>query len=98
MTYEISAGELLNKLEQGEHPHIIDIREDFEVQMGMLKTAVHIPMNEIPNAMPELKVNEPYYILCAHGVRSEKVTEYLREHDFDAYNVLGGMAAIEQTT
>ncbi|KAA1038392.1 rhodanese-like domain-containing protein [Macrococcus equipercicus] len=94
MTYEITAGELIRKLEQGEIPNIIDIREDFEVQMGMLDAAVHIPMNEIPDNMHTLKVNEPYYILCAHGIRSEKVTEYLREHDFNAYNVIGGMAAI----
>lgn len=92
MTYEISPQELMQKMDH-EGLHIIDVREDYEVQMGMLKGARHIPMNTIPDHMPEFKQDEPYYIVCAHGIRSEKVTEYLRDHDIEAFNVTGGMAA-----
>ncbi|GGB02753.1 rhodanese-like domain-containing protein [Macrococcus hajekii] len=93
MNYDITPQELTSKMDHGEPIHIIDIREDYEVQTGMLKGAEHIPMNTIPDHMHTFKQGEPYYIVCAHGVRSEKVTDYLREHDFDAYNVTGGMAA-----
>lgn len=93
MTYDITAAELLKLIDSNETIHIIDIREDYEVAGGKLETAAHIPMGMIPDQMPTFKQNEPYYIICAHGVRSEKVTEYLREHDFEAYNVLGGMAS-----
>ncbi|TDM04745.1 rhodanese-like domain-containing protein [Macrococcus carouselicus] len=83
----------MQKMESDESMHIIDIREDYEVQTGMLKGAEHIPMQTIPDHMHTFRQNEPYYIICAHGVRSEKVTGYLRDHDFEAYNVTGGMAA-----
>jgi len=92
MIYEISPQGLIKKMDS-EDPHIIDVRENYEVQMGVLKGATHIPMNTIPEHMPEFKQDEPYYIVCAHGVRSEKVTEYLRDHDIKAFNVTGGMAA-----
>lgn len=94
MTYDITVEKLIELIDSNAPIHIIDIREDEEVAHGMLKAAEHIPMGDIPDHMPEFKQNEPYYIICAHGVRSEKVTEYLREHDFEAYNVVGGMAAL----
>ncbi|UBH21726.1 rhodanese-like domain-containing protein [Macrococcus armenti] len=92
---EISSKDFVRKL-QSESLNVIDVREDFEVQMGMIEGALHIPMNTIPDHMHELKIDETYYIVCAHGVRSERVTEYLMEHDFKAVNVQGGMAEIEQ--
>ena len=91
---QISAKVLLEKIANGEQLNIIDIREHEEVQFGKLAMATHIPMNEIPDHMHEFKVDETYYIICAHGVRSERVTEYLLEHDFKAVNVTGGMAEI----
>lgn len=94
MTYDITAAELLKLIDSDQPIHMIDIREDYEVAGGKLEAAEHIPMGMIPDYMPEFKQDEPYYIICAHGVRSEKVTEYLREHDIEAYNVAGGMAAL----
>lgn len=92
---EISSKAFIEKLQQ-EPLNIIDIREDFEVQMGMLEGAVHIPMNTIPEHLNELDDDETYYIVCAHGVRSEHVTYYLTEQQYKAVNVQGGMAEIEQ--
>ena len=36
---------------------------------------------------------ETYYIVCAGGVRSAKVVEYLEANGIDAVNVEGGMHA-----
>ncbi|MGZ9849403.1 rhodanese-like domain-containing protein [Macrococcus psychrotolerans] len=90
---EISSKAFIDKL-QHEPLNIIDIREDFEVQMGMLEDALHIPMNTIPEHLNELDSDKTYYIVCAHGVRSERVTQYLTEQHYKAVNVQGGMAEI----
>ncbi|MDT4037251.1 rhodanese-like domain-containing protein, partial [Staphylococcus hominis] len=37
--------------------------------------------------------NETYYIVCAAGVRSEKVANYLENEGIHAVNVEGGMQA-----
>lgn len=92
---EISSKAFIDKL-QHEPLNIIDIREDFEVQMGMLEDALHIPMNTIPEHLNELDSDKTYYIVCAHGVRSEHVTQYLSEQNYKVVNVQGGMAEIEQ--
>lgn len=90
---EISSKAFIDKL-QHEPLNIIDIREDFEVQMGMLEDALHIPMNTIPEHLNELDSDKTYYIVCAHGVRSEHVTQYLSEQNYKVVNVQGGMAEI----
>ncbi|WP_420493853.1 rhodanese-like domain-containing protein [Macrococcus psychrotolerans] len=90
---EISSKAFIDKL-QHEPLNIIDIREDFEVKMGMLEDALHIPMNTIPEHLNELDSDKTYYIVCAHGVRSERVTQYLTEQHYKAVNVQGGMAEI----
>ncbi len=90
---EISSKAFIDKL-QHEPLNIIDIREDFEVQMGMLEGALHIPMNTIPEHLNELDSDKTYYIVCAHGVRSEHVTQYLSEQNYKVVNVQGGMAEI----
>lgn len=92
---EISSKAFIDKLLH-ETLDVIDIREDFEVQMGMLEGAVHIPMNTIPERLNELDGDKTYYIVCAHGVRSERVTQYLTEQHYKVVNVQGGMAEIEQ--
>ena len=90
---ESSSKAFIDKL-QHEPLNIIDIREDFEVQMGMLEDALHIPMNTIPEHLNELDSDKTYYIVCAHGVRSEHVTQYLSEQNYKVVNVQGGMAEI----
>jgi hypothetical protein len=40
---------------------------------------------------------QPFYIICAHGVRSFAVANYLVEQGFiDVTNVAGGMAAVAE--
>lgn len=90
---EITTDELKTLLLQNEPVHIVDVREDEEVAMGMIPHAKHIPMNEIPDHLKEFHQNQTYYIVCAGGVRSAKVVEYLNDHDIEAVNVEGGMHA-----
>ncbi|MFD0694873.1 rhodanese-like domain-containing protein [Paenibacillus sp. GCM10027628] len=74
---------------------IVDVREPHEWEYYHLDEAVLIPMQQIPLRMGELPEEKDIYIVCAHGVRSYRVAEFLQQNGFDRIiNVEGGMAAI----
>ena len=69
----------------------IDIREPFEVLID--KGPKDIPWVRMP--MSKFKGEAPEGVLivvCAHGSRSARMTEYLRERGREAYSLAGGMA------
>lgn len=92
---EITAKELEQKLQSGQHVNIIDVREDEEVAMGKIPGAKHIPLGQIPDYLEKLDKNEHYYLVCRSGGRSGRACEFLEQHGFRATNVAGGMLAWE---
>lgn len=88
---EIMLEQLQAKIEAEEEIYVIDVREDYEVVNGMIPNAIHIPMNEIPNHLAKFDTDREYTIVCAGGVRSERVCHYLMEHDIKVVNLVGGM-------
>ena len=87
----ISADELEAAVKNGAALNIIDVREDYEVENGMIPNAVHIPMNTIPDNLNHFDKDQTYIIVCRSGVRSEKVGYYLLEQGIQAINMEGGM-------
>tara|TARA_B100000131_G_C18033063_1_gene579253 strand:- start:548 stop:862 length:315 start_codon:yes stop_codon:yes gene_type:complete len=90
MKKEITVKVLNDKMKQGEIV-LIDVREKHEHEFCKIMGSVHIPMNEIPQKIPELNPKDRYAIVCHSGVRSEMVTNYLIKNNFDAVNVVGGI-------
>lgn len=94
---DVTPQSMLEMLENGdaESKQIIDVREQFEWDYYHLEGSNLIPMNTIPSRMSELDDTRPIYIVCAHGVRSVAVCNYLEEQGYsNLRNVSGGMAAI----
>jgi rhodanese-related sulfurtransferase len=94
---QISPGQFLKLLEKGEidSKQIIDVREKMEWVYYHLEGSEHMPMNTIPERLEELPKDHVLYVICAHGVRSDMVCQYLHDQGFDqAINVQGGMAAV----
>lgn len=89
----LSADEVKNLLEKGEMIHLVDVREDFEVETGKIPQAVHIPMNTIPENLGRFDKEQTYIIVCRSGARSEKVGYFLLEQGIQAINMEGGMLA-----
>lgn len=89
----ITTDELKNKLLESKPVQIVDVRTDEETAMGYNPNAKLIPMDTIPDNLNSFNKNEIYYIVCAGGVRSAKVVEYLEANGIDAVNVEGGMHA-----
>jgi len=95
--HHISATEFTDLYRDGRlnQTKIIDVREPYEWEMYHLDQAIHIPMNTIPVHLDRLHPDEELYIVCAHGVRSWHVVNYLVQQGYSkAINVEGGMAEI----
>ena len=90
MKKEITVHLLKDKMKKGEVV-LIDVREKHEHEFCKIKGSLHIPMNEIPQKIPDLNPKNKYAIVCHSGVRSEMVTNYLIKNNFDAVNVVGGI-------
>lgn len=73
---------------------LLDVREPFEVAICQLEGSRHVPMRQIPETLPELPRDQPILVLCHHGGRSLRVTQFLRANGFaQVTNVAGGIDA-----
>ncbi|GGN67079.1 MULTISPECIES: rhodanese-like domain-containing protein [Oceanobacillus] len=88
---EITAKELERKRDAGEKLNIIDVREDEEVEMGIIPGAKHIPLGQIPERLNELNKNEHYYMVCRSGGRSGSACDFLIQNGYNVTNMVGGM-------
>lgn len=72
---------------------ILDVREDFEVEDGMIPEALHIPMGHLQARLPELDPALPVIVVCRSGNRSARVADALNGAGFSADTMAGGMIA-----
>lgn len=92
---EISVEETRRLLdEQPDAVLLIDVREPFELDICRIAGAEPIPMRQIPDRLGALPRDRRLLILCHHGGRSLRVTEYLRAQGLGRVsNVAGGIEA-----
>ena len=91
----ILSDEIIQLLDANEDLNIIDVREDFEVEHGMIPGAINIPLGQIPDRVGELDASKSYIIVCKGGVRSANACGYLEEQGFDVTNLEGGMMSYD---
>lgn len=73
---------------------LLDVREAAEVTICRIEGGRHIPMRQIPGNAATLPHDRPILVLCHHGGRSLRVTQFLRANGFaNATNVTGGIDA-----
>ena len=93
MDLEITVEEAKAKIEGGEVV-LVDVREPWEVQTASLAGAKLIPMGDLPARVQELDPDAHILVLCHHGVRSLRVTNWLREQGHaKTQSVRGGIDA-----
>ncbi|MDW8437441.1 MAG: molybdopterin-synthase adenylyltransferase MoeB [Chloroherpetonaceae bacterium] len=93
---EITVRELKARLDAGEKPFILDVRNPNEWEIVRLDGTVLIPLPELPNRLGELRGKEETEILvhCKMGGRSAQACEILRQNGFkNVKNVVGGIIA-----
>ncbi len=73
---------------------LVDVREPHELEICRVEGSRHIPMRQIPEQLGTLPKDRHLLVMCHSGVRSMRVTEYLRANGYAAAsNVGGGIAA-----
>ncbi len=93
MDFEITADEAKKKLDQKEAV-LLDVREPWEVQAASIAGAKLIPMGELQRRQQELDPDDHIIVMCHGGVRSLKVTHWLREQGYEkVQSMRGGIAS-----
>jgi rhodanese-related sulfurtransferase len=75
---------------------IIDVREDDEWQSGHIAGAIHIPLQQISQRLPELAAYKDSTVItqCRSGRRSMKALELIKTAGFsNVYSMDGGIQA-----
>ena len=80
------------RLERGDRPVLLDVRQDWETRLCRLAGATHIPIEEIEFRTEELNADDEVVVFCHQGIRSAAVSEYLRQLGFrNVKNLAGGL-------
>jgi len=87
----VSAAELSEKLKNGKHPLVVDVRQPEEYRTGHINGAKLIPLGELGRRMKELPKDKEIVCVCATGSRSRSATKMLVDAGYNAVNMNGGM-------
>ncbi len=91
---DISPSEVDAKLKNGDKTIMLDVREQWEVDINQLPGIVHIPLGELPKRYKELSPEDEIIAYCHMGVRSLKAARFLKEQNYtNVKNLAGGIDA-----
>ena len=67
---------------------IVDVREPFECEQGMIEGSINIPLGDVPNKIEEFKaMKRPLVLCCKSGNRSGQAVQFLEANGLeDLYN------------
>ena len=89
----ITVEELKQRLDAGDKPFILDVREPHEYQICNLGGHL-IPLNDLPKRVNELDSSREIVAHCKMGGRSAKAVDFLRQAGFTKVkNLTGGIMA-----
>ena len=90
--------ELKKRLDAGEKPILLDVREPWEFSICKIEGSVNISMSEPEKLINELNANDEIIAICHHGMRSFQVCNYLENNDFNkVLNLDGGIDSWAKT-
>ena len=92
--WDITASDLATRLNEGNHVHLIDVREPHELEISHLKNADLIPLGQMASRLSELDSAEEIVLFCKSGTRSTRALELLASAGFRKMkNLKGGINA-----
>jgi rhodanese-related sulfurtransferase len=90
----VAPRELKARLDAGERPVLLDVRERWEFELARIEGSTLVPMSELERRFSELDPAAQTVVICHHGVRSAYVTQALQRAGFpDVANLEGGLDA-----
>lgn len=92
--FRITVEELKEKVDDGGQVVLLDVREPMEWEIARLDKAILMPVAQVPNRVNELSTADDIVVYCKTGVRSARITNFLRELGFrKVKNLVGGIDA-----
>jgi len=90
--WEIAPVDLKKKLDAGETPFILDVREPNEYQINRIPGSTLIPLGDLPRRYQELPRDREIVTHCKMGGRSAKAQDFLKSVGFsNVKNLRGGI-------
>ena len=90
---EISREELQIKLRNlAADEQLIDVRESWELQRGILPGAMHCPLSRWKDFVDSFDPGKLYIIYCEHGVRSLDAALWMKQMGLQGISLSGGFA------
>lgn len=91
----LSATELHALVREGAEPlTLLDVREDWEVDLARIDGALCVPMSRVADALDTLDRGRTTVVICHHGIRSLHVANFLARSGFSRLaNLAGGIDA-----
>ncbi len=90
----ITARELKERLDAGDAPLLLDVREPWEYELARIEGSTLVPMSRLEERFQDLDPSEETVVICHHGARSAHVTQALgRAGFFRVINLEGGLDA-----
>lgn len=91
---EVEPQELKRRLDAGERPVILDVREAWEIAIASLPGTLNIPLQEVPVRLGEIDRSAELVVMCHGGGRSRRAAEFLAARGFSRVaNLSGGIDA-----
>ena len=89
---EVSAATLLEQIDSGTAPTIIDVRTETEFAQGHVPGAIHIPFEAIRGRVDSIPGSrrDTVVVYCGHGPRAWMAGAVLRKHGFTDVRYLTG--------
>jgi molybdopterin/thiamine biosynthesis adenylyltransferase/rhodanese-related sulfurtransferase len=92
--WDIEAPELAERLQNGNHIHLIDVREPHELEISNIEGAQLIPLGQLASRLSELDSAEEMVLFCKSGTRSARALELMVSAGFrKVKNLKGGINA-----
>lgn len=91
---EISPKDVFDKISDGEHLQLVDIREDSERNTAKIDKSLHLPYSQFSNRAKTLDKHRDIYLLCRSGKRAGVAAKELESLGYQSVFVIkGGMDA-----
>ena len=94
MSFTITVKELKERLDKGDKPFLLDVREPYEYSLAKIEGSVLIPLGTLPQSLDKLDRNAEIVAYCHHGMRSADAAGFLLQQGFsNVKNLVGGIDA-----